>query len=74
MKKKRESKRQKKTKNGRVPSREKKALKIYSPGGKLLFTAKNGFSVDYQELLRREKRKSKISYSRGSYKRFSDFA
>jgi len=68
MKKKRESKRQKKTKNGRVPSKEKKALKIYSPGGRLIFTAKNGFCVDYQELLRREKRKSKISYSKGSYR------
>jgi len=68
MKKKRESKRQKKTKNGRVPMREKKALKIYSPGGKLLFTGREGFSVDYQELLRREKRKSKISYSKGSYR------
>jgi len=75
MKKKRESKRQKKTKNGRVEMREKKALKIYSPDGRrLLFTAKDGFSVDYQELLRREKRKSKISYPKGSYKRFSDFA
>jgi len=55
MKKKRESKRQKKSKNGRVPSREKKALKIYSPTGRLLFTAKDGFSVDYQELLRKSK-------------------
>jgi len=55
MKKKRDSKRQKKTKNGRVPSREKKALKIYSPGGKLLFTGRNGFSVDYQELLQKSK-------------------
>ena len=56
--------RQKKTKNGRVPIKEKRDLKIYSPGGKLLFTGKSGFSVDYQELLR----KSKISYSKGSYR------
>jgi len=57
MKKKRESKRQKKTKNGRVERKEKKKLRIYSPDGELLFTAKDGFSVDYQELLRRETRR-----------------
>jgi len=55
MKKKRDSKRQKKTKNGRVPSREKKALKIYSPRGKLLFTGRDGFSVNYQELLKQKR-------------------
>lgn len=63
MKKKRESKRQKKTKNGRVEIRVKKDLKIYSVGGKLLFTAKEGFCVDYQELLR----KSQYRHDRGSY-------
>ena len=70
MKKKRESKRQKKTKNGRVERREKKALRIFSPGGELLFTAKNGFSVDYQELIRqkeRKYRKSQYSKNKGSY-------
>jgi len=56
MKKKRDSKRQKKTKNGRMKSREKKALKIYSPDGrKLLFTTKDGFCLDYQELLRQKR-------------------
>lgn len=67
MKKKRESKRQKKTKNGRIESREKKALRIYSPGGELLFTGRDNFSVDYQELLRQKKRKSQYRRSKGSY-------
>jgi hypothetical protein len=56
MKKKRDSKRMKKTKNGRMQSREKKALKIYSPRGELLFTGRDGFSVNYQELLRKKTR------------------
>ncbi|MBA7563637.1 hypothetical protein ES708_05296 [subsurface metagenome] len=56
MKKKRDSKRMKKTKNGRVPRKEKKALKIYSPRGELLFTGRDNFSINYQELLRRKTR------------------
>lgn len=28
-------------------------LKIYSPGGKLIYIGKPGFSVDFQELLRK---------------------
>jgi len=67
MKKKREDKRQKKTKNGRVERRVKRDLKIYSPGGQLLYIAKNGFSVDFQDLLRQKKRKSQYSHFRGSY-------
>jgi len=63
MKKKRESKRQKKTKNGRVERREKKALKIYSPGEKLLYIGREGFSVDFQELLQ----KSQYRRFKGSY-------
>jgi hypothetical protein len=49
--------RQKIKRAGRIEEREKKDLKIYSPGGKLIYVAKEGFCFDYGELLRQEKYK-----------------
>ncbi len=34
-----------------------KGLKIFSPGGKLIYIGKPGFSIDYGQLLRQEKQK-----------------
>lgn len=36
-------------------------LKIFSPTGRLIYIAKPGFCLDYQELLRQKERKSKHS-------------
>jgi len=36
-----------------------KGLKIYSPGGQLIFTLKPGDSVDYRELIQQGRRKSR---------------
>lgn len=48
--------RQKKKRAGRIERRDKKDIKIYSPGGKLIFVAKEGFCFDYGKLIQRKKR------------------
>jgi len=49
-----EDKRKKKKRGGRADKRDKRDLRIYSPGGKLIHTAKRGFRLNYQMLLRQK--------------------
>lgn len=44
--------------------KSKRDLKIYSSGGELIYIAKEGFCVDYQELAGAKRRKSKYSHFR----------
>lgn len=50
-----ENKRKKKKRAGRIEKRDKKGLNIYSPTGRLLHTAKKGFCLNYQVLLKRKR-------------------
>lgn len=51
------NKRQKEKRAGRIEKKERHDLKIYSPGGRLIYIAKEGFCFDYGELLKRKKQR-----------------